>query len=305
MDAALALYFPGVDGIEAVAVLAKAMTYASCFVAAGGVFFLRLFQSHLGDSEQAAIRHTCIVAAALCIGLSAMRIAIMNCQLSGEWSDAFDARMTRMVLASAEGLSTEWRVVGLALLLTMRYPRVRNGFLWLPLLGGLMATLSFSVVGHAAALAAASGAAAQCLISTHLLAVAFWLGALGPLHRLSKQKDLARVAALMLEFGKMASIVVAVLIAAGVLLLWQLLGKPEELWQSVYGHLILAKLAGVALLLSLAGINKLRLTPLLRTGDTSAIVVLQKTIVAEMVVAGLILLSTAALTTVTGPPVLD
>jgi hypothetical protein len=47
-----------------------------------------------------------------------------------------------------------------------------------------------------------------------------------------------------------------------------------------------------------------RNTHLLRAGDISAIVALQKTIVAEMVVAGLILLSTAALTTVTGPPVL-
>jgi putative copper export protein len=208
------------------------------------------------------------------------------------------------VLASAEGLSTELRIAGLALVLTMLHPRVRNGLLWIPLVGGVMATLSIGVAGHAAELPTASGVAAQWLVSIHLLAVAFWLGALWPLHRLTKQKDEARVAAAMLGFGKMAAIVVSVLMAAGGLLLWQLIGKPEELWQSAYGNLILAKLTGVALLLSLAGINKLRLTPMLFRGDTSAIGVLQKTIVAETVVAGLILLFTAAITTLTGPPVL-
>ena len=58
----------------------------------------------------------------------------------------------------------------------------------------------------------------------------------------------------------------------------------------------------VALLLALAAMNKLRLTPALLAGDKTAIAKLRRSIGAEMSLGALILLVTAAFTTVVGPP---
>jgi putative copper resistance protein D len=65
------------------------------------------------------------------------------------------------------------------------------------------------------------------------------------------------------------------------------------------------KLALVAGLLSLAAFNKIRLTPRLSAGDTGAARSLERSIYAEMVLAALILLVTATITTLIGPPALE
>jgi Copper resistance protein D len=64
-------------------------------------------------------------------------------------------------------------------------------------------------------------------------------------------------------------------------------------------------LAFVAALLCLAAFNKLRLTPRLQAGDTRALQALRISIRLELLLGVVILLTTAALTTVTGPPALD
>jgi copper resistance protein D len=94
-------------------------------------------------------------------------------------------------------------------------------------------------------------------------------------------------------------------VIAGVVLLWVLIGNLSELWTSSYGCYIILKLGLVACLLALAALNKLRLTRRLLTGDSGALRSLRISIRAEMVLAAMILIVTAALTTLTGPPVLE
>jgi putative copper export protein len=96
--------------------------------------------------------------------------------------------------------------------------------------------------------------------------------------------------------------VVAVLLVAGAAILWSLLGSVAELRTSAYGRIASAKIALVACLLALAAWNKLRLVPRIVAGAPLAVQSLRRSIRAEMVVAGLILLITAALTTLAGPP---
>jgi putative copper resistance protein D len=95
---------------------------------------------------------------------------------------------------------------------------------------------------------------------------------------------------------------VAVLVLVGVTLLWVLLGGLSELWNSSYGITACVKLALVACLLACAAFNKLRLTPRVLDGDARAARSLRNSIAIEMAVAALILIVTAALTTLTGPP---
>jgi putative copper resistance protein D len=95
--------------------------------------------------------------------------------------------------------------------------------------------------------------------------------------------------------------VVGLLVIAGAIVLVVLLDGVAQLWTSRYGRLVSIKLGLVVALLSLAAFNKLRLTPRLRTGDSSAILIFRHSIEAEMLLAGSILVITAAFTTITGP----
>jgi copper resistance protein D len=139
-------------------------------------------------------------------------------------------------------------------------------------------------------------------VGVHVLAVAFWLGALGPLAIEARRRAPRELGAVAARFGRLAMAVVAALLAAGAAVLWMLLGSLAELWTSGYGCLACVKIAFVACLLALAAWNKLRLVPRIVGGDPLAVRSLRRAIRAEMLVAGLILLITAALTTLTGPP---
>jgi putative copper export protein len=304
LDASWHTFFASVEGWQLLVIATKALTYGTCFVASGGTLFWVIFHAQLSESERLSIRLATVVSAVGCIALSVLRILLMNVTMSDDWSGALDVDMTGILLASAEGLATGMRIAGLMLLVVLPPDRRRKGFVIFPLLGAALAALSFGLVGHGVALAADSGPVPQWLICVHLLAVAFWLGALWPLHRATYCTDPTKVAAIMQRFGKVALLVVAVLVGAGASLSWQLLGRPEALWQTTYGNLMLGKLAGVACLMGFAAINKLLLTPRIQKGEMAAILALRRSIRTELLVAGLILLATAVLTTSVGAPVL-
>jgi putative copper export protein len=139
----------------------------------------------------------------------------------------------------------------------------------------------------------------------HLLGVAFWLGALIPLLMVARDADLSRIAATARRFGTAALFVVGALLAAGGGLLCLLLSGVSELWTDPYGRLALTKVLLVSCLLALAALNHLRLTPRLFAYDTGALRALKRSILAELAVAGCVLVVTAAMTTLAGPPALD
>lgn len=62
------------------------------------------------------------------------------------------------------------------------------------------------------------------------------------------------------------------------------------------------KLLAVAILLGIAAWNKLVLTPRLLRGDARAVGLFRRSVLTEIGVGAVILLTTAAFTTFTGPP---
>jgi putative copper export protein len=291
------------DGWQALAIVVKATTYGASFAAAGGTMFLACFSDLVSEQEDRVTRRFIIRMAAVAIGTSVLRIAVLNGMLSGELSGMLDVAITRMVLESSEGAVTGLRVASLLVIAIMCRKRAHGVALYTALSAAFCAATSFALVGHTSEVTIpfGFGVLPQILLSLHLLAVTFWLGALCPLHHSTHGNDTARIAATMERFGKLAAAVVGLLIAVGVLLLWLLLGEPEALSGTAYGQLFVVKLFCVALLLALAAINKLRLTPLLCRGKHAAVVNLRRSIKTEMLVAGLILLVTASFTTVIGP----
>ncbi len=295
--------FRDLDGWQALAIIVKAATYGASFGAAGGVMFLASFCDLVSEQEDRALRRFIACMASVAIGLSVLRIAVMSGMLSGDVSGMWDAAMTQTVLQSREGIATGLRVASLVIIAVVCRKRVHGIALGAGLFAALVVAISFALVGHASEVAMPSGLGLlpQMLVCLHVLAIAFWLGALWPLHRSTHTGDIANIATIMERFGKLAAIVVSLLIVVGVLLLWLLLVKLEALWGTAYGQLFIVKLLCVALLLALAAMNKLRLTPQLRGGKSNAVLKLRRAIHAEILVAGLILQVTASFTTAIGP----
>jgi putative copper export protein len=282
---------------DGAAVLVKAALYAATLGAAGGVFFLAYTRSLLEASERCAIARSLCILAAAAIAASAVRVLLTAASMSEDAAGMLDARLLAMVWHGGEGRAAALRAGGLLLAVFAVARHGRAGPL--ALTGAALAATSFAWVGHARA--AAQGAT-PLLLGVHVAAVAFWLGALGPLAFLARRREPHKLGAVAARFGRIAMVFVGVLLAAGAAVLGLLLDRVSELWTSGYGWLACAKIVLVACLLALAAWNKLRLVPRIAAGDPHAVQSLRRSIRIELAVAGLILLITAALTTVAGPP---
>jgi putative copper export protein len=283
---------------DGAAVLVKAGLYAATLGAAGGIFFLAYSRSLLERGDHLAIARTLRILVAVAIAASAARVLITAGSMSEDAAGMLDARLLAMVWHGGEGRAAALRAGGLLLAI----PALAHGGgrgRGLAIVGAALAATSFAWVGH---VHAAARTAAPLLLGIHILAVAFWLGALAPLLILTRRREPRALGAVAARFGRIAVAVVAALLAAGAAVLWILLGSFSELWSSGYGCLACVKIVIVACLLTLAAWNKLRLVPRIVAGDPVAVRSLRRSIRAEMLVAALILLITAALTTLTGPP---
>lgn len=281
-------------------VTAKAVTYAATLGSAGGVFFLAYSHTLLAAPDRLTIRRLILILMIVAVLASAARIVLAAASMSGDAAGLADSGLMRMIWQAGESRATSARVVGLLLAACAMYFNRQPGVFALAAAGA--AATSFAWVGHVHALRAGFPG---LLVSVHLLSVAFWLGALGPLLLIARHDDPRRAAGPAARFGKAAVGVVGALVIAGLCLAWVLMGNPSHWPGSNYGRLLALKLGLVAALLSFGAFNKLRLTPRLLAGDARAVRSLRSSIRAEMALAAGILWVTACLTTLTGPPALE
>jgi putative copper resistance protein D len=287
------------SGWDVAAVSAKAVTYAATLGAAGAVFFL-LYAGALLDGPQArrVRRSIGILLIASAIG-SGAKILILAGSMNGSFAGSVAGGFAGMVLRAGEGRAVYFRLIGLALcaLGISASRRLQSA----ALLGAIIASSSFALLGHIHAL---HSAAAGLMLSLHLVCAAFWLGALAPLMMIAQDGKPVQIATAAARFGRLALYGVAVLLLAGAGQLWILIRDAPDFWSfwnSDYGRLMAAKLLIVAILLGIAAFNKLHLTPRLAAHREAAIH-FQRSLRLEMLMGAIILLITAAFTTVTGPP---
>ena len=128
-------------------------------------------------------------------------------------------------------------------------------------LAGVVMAATISLGSHAAALVDVAPALAADLI--HLLAVGAWVGGLPVLLLVvlearrrqsngSVASDLTEAAA---RFSAVATVAVGLIVVTGVYNAWLHVLEPSRLWSTEYGVLLLVKLALVAPLLALGGVN--------------------------------------------------
>jgi len=224
----------------------------------------------------------------------------------------FDWDMASLLIDTRQGERTFWRLlacilalvglaVGLARVQRLTQPPaagLRAALIAIPAVAMLLLAFSFRTAGHVSVLSPL----AQTAIALHVLAFSGWIGSLLPLYWLTRKGAGEELQWLMRRFGDHARLILGVLLVSALVLLWELLHSPAELWQTAYGRLLSGKLLLVMILMSLAAKNRYRLVPHLAASPDAA-TRLAASIRLEMLVAVLILALTAYLATLVGPAV--
>ena len=284
------------DGATLATVAVKAFAYLASLASAGcALAFASL--SALDDDTRRMVRRLGLAGAILAGMASAALVPLGAAYLAGgSWAGATDPTLTGMVLEGPAGNSLAVYLAGLAVIagffIAAKAPRS------VAFAGAAIVCASFAFRGH---VLTEPRVLLGMLVTVHLLGLAFWIGALAPLHRMAGRADPVRAGAAADEFGRWALWVVLALAMAGSVLLVLLTGNPLDALASPYGRLFAVKLALFASLLGLAAVNKLRLTPALLAGDAGAAARLRRSIGLEFAAVLAILITTATLTTIASP----
>ena len=284
-----------IDGWAIAAIIAKAAGYGSALLAMGGPLFVLTFPDGSADVRRLA-RKVAVIAALIGLAVLALRFGIRAGRISGMGlAGAVDPMMLGFVWDSPLGTAAVLRGAGEVLIVAILIEGVVG--VGAGLIGALLIAASYTFVGHS--LGDPRWLLAS-LLTLHLLAAAFWVGALLPLRTAVSQPD---GASLLHRFGNVAGITVALLVAVGLMFAWLMTGSLFALVTTAYGWTLLAKLGVVAGLMILAALNKWRFVPALASGEPSAAPYLRRSIQIEALAILLILIATATLTSITTPPV--
>jgi putative copper export protein len=269
---------------EQVAVVLRALDYAGAIAVAGAVLF-RLSFPQAATAVGPLLRRQILFGFLLLLAVAPLRYGAFQLAIAeGDWALAFGPDLRWMAFETPIGRAAVLRLIaaGIIVVAGLRWPAVG-------LTAALVLIASFLLEGHTAA--SELRLLVAPLLFVHLAAVHWWLGALLPLLALTYCGAPATVTATMTAFGRRAAWIVGTLLAAGVLLAVILTGADLRL--GAYQQRLLIKLALVALLLSLAAFNKLRLTPLLQTDYARGLARLRVSIRAEIAVGAVILCASA------------
>lgn len=233
-------------------------------------------------------------AAAFALICGVARLFLTNAQLAGGLSEALNVST----------LAWAWAAHAPGVLALAGSLIVISATRWLPwptlmIIGALFIAGSFALVGHTQALA--TPGLAPAALALHALIAAFWIAApitLWPRAQLDDDALLARLQ----RFGFWALIAIPILFGLGVWLLLRLGSGFDAVLSSLYGRLLLAKLAIVTLALALGAANKFWVVEQVRRSPQQARGVLRATLTADAIIFLTALALVAWATTVTGPP---
>ena len=285
----------GISGFDGLAIAVKAASYALLLIASGSVL-CPLTVDGVPLKERRFLQRLAAAIAPVALALITARLMLEAVFLAGDdWAAALDPGLLTLVANGALGQTLVLQAVG-GVLIAGGVIRGWAGTA-LSLIGVVLIAVSFTMSGHV------SGTAEwfdEALLVVHMLCLGFWVGVFLPLHRLSRQPgDAAAVVAE--DFGRKAIGVVIALVVAGLITLNTLTGGLPAALQTAYGQLFAAKLGVFVLVLLLAAINKRALTPALTNDRPGARRAMRRSLAIEASAIALIVVISAAVTTVTGP----
>ncbi len=208
-----------------------------------------------------------------CLGMLVLVAAMMGTSL---W--ATDTAVLRDIIQQS-AIGTAWIVrIGalitavIAALCLRRFPLPAGIML---VCTGAIAIITLVWTGHAGATEGVTGDWHRLSDALHMLAATTWIGALAGFCLLLRPgagpQQISVAARALDQFALIGTISVVIIVATGMASGVILLGlpTPSALLSTLYGQLLLAKLALFALMLTLAAANRWRLTPALHHAQAS------------------------------------
>ena len=216
--------------------------------------------------------------AALGLLLSTLSFLQMVASMSGATIAGIDRETFDFVLfETPPGDAFLWRSVALATALVAILLRSAKIGRLVVALGAGVALGTLAWTGHAAVTEGAAGTIHRLADSLHLLAAGAWLGALAILvtllfARIEDDESVAAARSALAGFAMAGSIIVAVIVATGLINVWMIVGVDGALRlpATLYGQILIAKLVLFTAMLGLAAANRWRLTPRLASGNASS-----------------------------------
>jgi len=279
---------PGPSALDAATVLLRAGYHVATVGTAGLVIFAIGFGERLEAAEAARLRRWVVGGAALGIALTLLALALRVLALG---TGLLDGPVWEAVLRSRIGDAAGLRLLGLALLPALLLRGAAGPAL--AAAGALLALMSYAAMGHSTLYRPRQEIAA--LVVVHLLAVAFWVGALPPLLWVAGRPG---GAALLRGWGHAATWAVGAMLASGALLAVLLTVRMDRILDAWHGWALLAKLVLVLGALALALANRLRHVPALERGEARAGARLARSIRWEVALVLLAFWAAAELTSV-------
>ena len=186
-------------------------------------------------------------------------------------------------------------------LLFLAWLTERRALLWAAFLLGLGFSSGLSLSGHSAA-DAGSGRLSVLADWVHLSAACLWAGGLIQLAFVvwPAAPELRREA--FLAFSRVATVLIGLVLCAGLYLSILRLPHVSDFWREHYGHVLLVKLALVGLALTWGAVHHFVARPALERGDVGILSRLPRSLVGESVVAVAVLLAAAVLVDSKPPP---
>jgi copper transport protein len=272
--------------------------YLGLFIGVGGAFASRW----LAPSGTIHGLSLSIVRSALLAGLVAIPLSV---GLQG--LDALGAQLTQLAwpIVWETGFNTSWAttviIAGIALLaglcaIAVRHqPPLAFGF---GLAGLIGIGWALAASGHASA-ASPQGLTGPA-VALHGVSIAVWIGSLLPLAAAMRRDGNKGLGALRRFSRTMPMVLAAILLSGGFLAVVQV-EHVEALWSTDYGRVLVAKLAVVAALLTIAAWNRFALTHQINQGEAEARLGLVRTIAAELTLV-LVIFALVATWRFTPPP---
>lgn len=306
--------------LDTVSIVVRFALYADLTMLFGVPMF-GLYALRGGERASGAVlwfRSLIATLAALGIGCSVLGLWALGASMSGVSLSEVD-RSTIDVLVTETTMGSAWQARIGALLLVLFFSaagwgRPTRALAIVALLAGIaLGTLAWT--GHGAMDEGARGWVHLIADIIHLLSAGVWLGALmsiallivRPATRMTAEHILLSHRALD-EFAVTGTVVVGLIVFTGLVNSWILVGFANvgALFTTLYGQLLLAKLALFGGMLGLAAANRFRLTPALAasmpSGDhRQAVAALRRSLMSETLCAVVILALVAWLGTLAPP----
>lgn len=265
--------------------------YGSALLAAGLGLHASFNIISRGDRPRAM--RTATFASLLALTFAALRLGLANMQLGG--ANALVDPATLSWTWPALGPSSSAVAIGAAAI-TVGWS-LRSSIA--AAIGAIAFAVSFGLTGHSQALE--SPGLAPWAVAVHVLIAAFWFA--GPITLWpARTLEEAALTARMTRFSHFAVAAIPTLFALGLWLALLLAGGWTPLLTSLYGQVLIAKLAAATFALALGAYNKSVVTARLQTAPEVGQRALRFTLSLDAVLFLIALSAVAAATSLTGPP---